>query len=159
MAFHADADRDGTVTAAEWEALFARMDTNSDGTLAGDELPQMRHKMPSAGAIAGFIAREADADRDGTVTAAEYEARVEALDADGDGVLTMAELHPRMRHGGPDHDAPQGLPPFVAEHDRDADGKLDLAELQALFAAADADGSGSLAGDELAPRFHHRGHR
>ena len=148
----ADTDGDGAVTAAEWDAHFAELDTDGDGTLTGAELPGMRHRQMPAGAFAGFIAREADADGDGTVTASEYEARIEALDADGDGALSVDELHARR----PAH-APAGLPPFLSEHDADGDGKLGVAELQVLFAAADADGNGSLAGDELAPMFHHRG--
>jgi hypothetical protein len=35
----ADEDRDGTVTVKELEPWFAKLDTNQDGELAGDELP------------------------------------------------------------------------------------------------------------------------
>jgi Ca2+-binding EF-hand superfamily protein len=159
---HGDTDGDGAISAAEWQALFARLDANSDGQLSGDELPGKRyHRGLPAAAIAGFIAREADADGDGAVTLSEFEARVAALDSDGDGALSMAELHARRpgaregsRRGGFD-----GLPPFLSDHDTDGDGKLSLAELQVLFEAADADGDGSLAGDELGRGFRHRHQR
>jgi Ca2+-binding EF-hand superfamily protein len=159
---HGDADGDGAISAAEWQALFANLDANSDGQLSGDELPgRGYHRGLPAAAIAGFIALDADADGDGTVTMSEFEARIAALDSDGDGALSMAELHMRRpwapeasRRGGFD-----GLPPFLSEHDADGDGKLSVAELQVLFGAADADGDGSLAGDELGRGFHHRRHR
>jgi hypothetical protein len=149
---HADADDDGAVSAAEWSAVFAKLDVDGDGTLAGDELPHRRmHGAPPPGAFAGFIAHGADADEDGAVTLAEYQARVAALDSDDDGELTMPELHAShaRRHGGPGPRGDRGLPPFLSEQDADANGKLGGAELEALFALADADDDGRLAGDEL----------
>ncbi|MEO0958937.1 MAG: hypothetical protein AAFY66_10830 [Pseudomonadota bacterium] len=74
-----DADGDGEVSAAEWEAygdsVFARLDTDGSGVIDTVEMD------------AGFAAF--DLDGDGVLRAEEVDASV--LDANGDGRITSAE--------------------------------------------------------------------
>jgi Ca2+-binding EF-hand superfamily protein len=149
----ADRDGDGAVSAAEWSALFTALDTDANGTLEGAELPHRgphgrfgRHHEPPAEALAHFIARDGDADRDRTVTAAEWQARVEALDDDDDGALSLSELPMRGHHWRGDE---RSLPPFFARWDTNGDGRFQSAELQALFEAADRDHDGTLDRDDF----------
>jgi hypothetical protein len=136
----ADANRDGAVDAAEWNALFAKLDGDRDGKLEMEEL-----HAPPPEALAYFLGHGADTDGDGKVTTAEWQARVSALDTDRDGALSPAELSFRMRHRfGDAEEKALALPPFAARWDADEDGKLDSGELAALFAAADEDGDGAL---------------
>lgn len=48
----ADANNDGQITSAEWQqagdAMFARLDENGDGKIAGDELPRHQRKHDGA---------------------------------------------------------------------------------------------------------------
>jgi Ca2+-binding EF-hand superfamily protein len=159
----ADADKDGNVTAAEWTALFEKLDANSDGALSADELPIRRHftmGTPPPGAAAGLVAHDADTNRDGAVTREEFDARLAAIDANSDGDVTMEELHARHeRHGrGPGAEGFRGLPPFLAEADADKDGKLSVSELEAQFEAADADSDGALREGEIGFHFRVRSH-
>ncbi|MES1150612.1 MAG: EF-hand domain-containing protein [Dongia sp.] len=98
-----DTDKDGKISKAEFDtestALFKRLDKNSDGKIAADEVPA-RHwgKGPQFGMM--------DTDKDGKVTKAEFTAAedhmFQKLDANGDGVITpdeMQAMHHR-HHGG-----------------------------------------------------------
>ena len=146
LVLEADANGDGAVDAAEWNALFASLDKNHDGKLAGDEIA-FHHPEPPPEALAYFLARGADANDDGKITADEWQKRVAALDTDKDGALSPSELSFKMRHHwGDDSSATNvdSLPPFAAHWDTDGDGKLEASELEALFAAADRDGDGVL---------------
>ena len=136
----ADGNGDGAVDAAEWNALFAKLDADSNGKLEDEELAR-HHGAPPPEALAFMIAHHADDDRDGKVTSAEWKARVAELDDDRDGALTAGELS--FRHRSDEADAT--LPPFAAQWDTDSDGRLGASELDALFAAADDDGDGALA--------------
>lgn len=145
----ADTNGDGAVSTEEWATLFDTLDADDDGLLEAAELPAPRGLVAAGlpvAALAHFIARGADTDGDGSVTAREWEARVAALDADGDGTLAASELPLRRAAGVAE------LPPFASEWDTDGDGGLGTAELAALFDAADADDDGSLGDDELGPR-------
>lgn len=115
----ADANGDGKIDAADREARrdarFARLDTNSDGTLSKEEFFTQhqrggeraegmrsgkrgermgRRGMRGMGHGMG-MARNADADGDGAITEAEFTAamlaRFDAADADNDGTVTRAE--------------------------------------------------------------------
>ena len=94
IAHHADADRDGKVTAAEWKAHVAEVDKNGDGTLSADEL-QFRHRMPEGETAAPAKAElppfvsQWDTNGDGSLEASELDALFAAADEDGDGVLTF----------------------------------------------------------------------
>lgn len=119
-----DADGDGTVDRADIAALVARFDADGDGTLSGTERPQVdreRHGRHGRGSHRGHgFHGELDADKDGAVSRAEWDAavgrwhnadpetagkRFEAMDTDGNGALSQEELqagHRRHRHGGRD---------------------------------------------------------
>ncbi len=49
IAHHADTDRNGQVTSAEWKAHVAELDENDDGELSAGEL-RFRHRSEEAGA-------------------------------------------------------------------------------------------------------------
>jgi len=94
-----DANNDGVITREEFlagpTAMFERLDANRDGRLSADERPQRgeRHGWRGGGM------RGADANRDGTVTAAEYQAHsaqmFTRLDANNDGRITSADHEAR----------------------------------------------------------------
>jgi Ca2+-binding EF-hand superfamily protein len=117
-----DANHDGKIDAADravrQKARFDRIDANHDGQLSYAEFTAMHEGRAEAGnarvgqrgdhagrggmrrmAHAGFgrggMARLADADKDGTVTKAEFQAaavqRFERLDANHDGTVTRDE--------------------------------------------------------------------
>lgn len=95
-----DANNDGTITRDEFLAgpiaMFERLDANNDGQLTGDEKPDMR-RMRHGGRHFGM--RGADANNDGTVTRAEYDAQgaqmFSRMDANNDGQLTAADREAR----------------------------------------------------------------
>jgi len=101
IAHHADTDRDGKVTAAEWKAHVAEIDENGDGNLSASEL-KFRHRMregdsgETATASLPPFAAEWDTNGDGTLEASELDALFAKADEDGDGVLTFPH---RERHG------------------------------------------------------------
>lgn len=110
--------------------------------------------------------RGPDADGDGVVTAAEYEAsalqRFERMDANKDGVVDAAEIEAikqrfaqREGQGGPGGGFGGRMLAQLAAQDADKDGRITkdeaLAAARAQFAAADKDGDGKLTGDELRP--------
>jgi len=169
----ADADGDGRITRAEFlaraEARFARLDTNRDGVVTREERragkTQKRHR--GAGAMGGpFIpAQEAappraggprgpggglarmDADGDGRVTRAEFDAasaaRFDRMDTNRDGRVDATELAALPGGGrGMRADTDGNGVLTRAEHeamarqrferiDVNRDGVLDAAELQA----------------------------
>ncbi|HEV8239479.1 MAG TPA: EF-hand domain-containing protein [Thermoanaerobaculia bacterium] len=141
----ADTNGDGAIDAAEWNAMFAKIDANNDGKLERDEMMRF-HGGPPPEALAMMIAHHADANRDGKVTAAEWKAHVAEVDKNGDGALSADELQfrRRMPEGEATAPAPAELPPFVTQWDTNGDGTLEASELDALFAAADKDGDGVL---------------
>jgi Ca2+-binding EF-hand superfamily protein len=95
-----DTDKDGKISKAEFDtestALFKRLDKNSDGKIAADEVPA-RHwggKGPQFGMM--------DTDKDGKVTKAEFTAAedkmFQKLDTNGDGVITPDEMQAAHHH-------------------------------------------------------------
>jgi Ca2+-binding EF-hand superfamily protein len=106
-----DADNDGKVTLAEFQAgrgvqMMARLDADKDGKLSKDEFAALRKAKAKAEDAAGSARRggkmadrmwsKVDADNDGFVSKAELDGflatRFKRMDADNDGALTMAEL-------------------------------------------------------------------
>lgn len=94
----ADADKDGKVTRAEFDAArnarFARIDANKDGALEVSELRAWKRTLPARVRDARFKAL--DADGDGKVGAEEFVARRKAafagIDANKDGAVDKAEF-------------------------------------------------------------------
>jgi Ca2+-binding EF-hand superfamily protein len=90
-----DSDKDGKISKAEFDAegtkLFAKLDENSDGKIASDEMPQ-RHWARFGGQMFDRI----DADKDGKVTKAEFQAAGEKMfqrmDKNGDGIIEKGEM-------------------------------------------------------------------
>ena len=103
-----DADGDGVVTAAEYDASglarFQRMDQNHDGVIDKAEIAQIRQMMAERmGAQPGRpdMLAGLDANTDGQITQAEaaaaQKARFAALDKNGDGKLDAAEIEAMRR--------------------------------------------------------------
>lgn len=168
-----DTDGDGRITREEFEAgadPFARFDRNDDGVLTDDDFPRRERGHFRARHRGLGIAILADADRDRTVTADEWQAFLAALDDDDDGVFDREDLmriaserreegagdgEPRRPRGPRGHRGPGGPGGPGGMLDHDGDGALEIADLAALFAELDTDGDGSLGEDEL-PRMRHR---
>ena len=121
----ADADGDGVVTRAEYQAAvdarFARMDANGDGVLASDERPGPgRHGMrggdgapPAPMAPAGSAATSSPPPpAEGSMTRDQFRAqsmrRFDAADTNHDGRIDAAEMQAMMTQlrGGPGGMAP-----------------------------------------------------
>ena len=110
----ADANHDGNITRAEWDAAraarFTQQDANHDGSLSADERPhrgpppggqpQAGGPFPGGGEHHGMM--NADTNNDGVVSRAEYDAQSAAmfqrLDADGNGAISAAELQAAHDH-------------------------------------------------------------
>ncbi|HVY99814.1 MAG TPA: EF-hand domain-containing protein [Dongiaceae bacterium] len=108
-----DTDHDGKISKVEFDAesatLFKRLDKNSDGKIAADEVPA-RH-WGARGPQFGMM----DTDKDGKVTKAEFTAAedrmFQKLDANGDGVITRDEMQAaHHRHGQDGMVPPPGAP-------------------------------------------------
>jgi len=112
-----DTDKDGKISRAEFDtestALFKRLDKNSDGKIAADEVPA--HHWGGKGPQFGMM----DTDKDGKVTKAEFTAAedkmFQKLDTNGDGVITKDEMDAGRHHHGqdgmmPPPPAPDGAP-------------------------------------------------
>ncbi|GAB2179560.1 hypothetical protein [Dongia sp. agr-C8] len=90
-----DADKDGKISKAEFDAegakMFAKLDENSDGKIAENEMPQ-RHWARFGGKMFDRM----DADNDGKVTKAEFQAAGEQMfqrmDKNGDGIIEKDEM-------------------------------------------------------------------
>jgi hypothetical protein len=96
-----DADTDGSISAAEFEAgaqrRFQRMDGNGDGVVDAGELAALKARMadrPGAANRPDMLA-EMDGDKDGRITQGEAlaasKARFAKLDTNGDDALSDAE--------------------------------------------------------------------
>ena len=171
--FHqADADKDGKVTRAEFEAArkarFDGIDANKDGALEVSELRAWKRTWPSRVRDARFKAL--DADGDGKVGAEEFVARRKTafadIDANKDGAVDKAEFDAafekfRGRFGA-------GRSKYAGRHwrwhkrkgarmkrhpDLNGDGKVTRAEFDALgrmiFLRLDGDGDGAVTRKEM----------
>jgi len=95
----ADANHDGTITRAEFDAAraarFTQMDADHNGSLSASEMPHWGGgAQPAAGGDAQH--GRGDANGDGTVSRAEWDAEgarmFSRLDTDNNGSITQAEL-------------------------------------------------------------------
>ncbi|HBO79975.1 MAG TPA: Ca2+ sensor, partial [Cupriavidus sp.] len=105
----ADTDKDGTISKAEFDALFNKIDTNHDGKLDKSELAAFHKAMweqRRAEMKADFEAKfkAADKNNDGALTRDEFKAafprmanRFDRIDANHDGKVTMAEMEASMQ--------------------------------------------------------------
>jgi Ca2+-binding EF-hand superfamily protein len=164
--FQADANNDGAVTRAEFDAgrdaHFARLDANNDGALSQDEMQAMRghHRGGRGGGMHSL--RGADANNDGNITRDEFLARpiehFDRLDANDDGVISAAERPQRPERGDR---AGRGARAGHRGLDANNDGQISRAEFAAMgagmFDRLDANGDGRVTREEAqAARPHHR---
>ncbi|MEM1179422.1 MAG: hypothetical protein AAGM22_13815 [Acidobacteriota bacterium] len=146
-----DADQSGGLDAAERAALFSSFDTNGDGTVSADEMPQGRRggkDRGQRGARFGMgLLKAADGDQDRRVSLSEWQSFLQAADADGDGTLSRTELEAVRPEGAPAAPAtrPEGAP------------SLETERLEALFTMLDANEDGVIADDEWPRRRGPRG--
>ncbi len=104
----------------------------------------------------GFaLARAADSDEDGGVTADEWASYIDSLGADESGVIDLDALVATLpaRRDGIDHDVERLSTVF----DLDEDGVVSVDDLNAIFATLDADDDGELMSCETRKRRRLRG--
>ena len=98
-----DADKDGKVSKAEFLAQrpgFDKVDANKDGAVTAEEVKAMPAAKKRGASGAGFVDRF-DTDKDGKVSAAEYDEKrgkaFEAMDKNKDSFVDEGELkgHPK----------------------------------------------------------------
>lgn len=150
-------------------ALAALAVTLGAGALGATALPALAQEGMRRGGDEIF--RQADADRDGRVTAEEgwaaLSARFAAADADKDGGVTWEEfrnyVRAEMGRRGDRSGPPAGRGAAMEERgqgffralDADRDGKVTLAELrpfgEAMFRARDTNGDNALSREEVRP--------
>jgi len=161
----ADASQDGKLSLSELQAVwphfsqeaFGFLDRNGDGAFDRNDLPA--GPPPPRSEMLRRVLLAADVDHDGDVTFEELQALIPELtqesfahlDRNGDAVINADDVeafgpgpHERIVH-------------LLEQADADDDGKVSLAELQAIcpnvtqeqFNALDVDGDGSIALDDL----------
>jgi Ca2+-binding EF-hand superfamily protein len=97
-----DTDKDGKISKAEFDAegqaMFKRLDENGDGKIAANEMPQ-RHWAKFSGQMFDRM----DADHDGKVTKAEFQAAgdkmFQRMDKNSDGIIEKDEMQPHGADG------------------------------------------------------------
>jgi len=100
-----DANKDGVVDRAEWdagqEARFRQLDANNDGKLSKDEMFAGRRADDRQLERQDRLFRRMDRDRDGFVSKAEFMAQADRnftrCDLDKDGRITTAECRQALR--------------------------------------------------------------
>jgi hypothetical protein len=156
-----DANGDGQISREEFDSvdLFDRLDTNKDGVLNPEDHRGLRHRPV-------HLVRLADADRDGTVTAAEWSGFLAAADPDNNGLVekeaVQALLQERFGKGRGRSGGPEGR--RGPAWDQDGAPALSVEALNAAFVELDKNADGALQSDELPQRrmgphgrFHGRG--
>jgi Ca2+-binding EF-hand superfamily protein len=151
-----DRNGDGKVTTSDLDALFALLDTNGDGAISAAEMAAggTDEAAQDARRIATLLARAADADKSGDVTATEWTNFIASLHPDATGVIDfvalIAVLPTDMQKSA--KASPTDLVQRVfAALDQDHDGKITVTDLNTLFAVLDTNGDGALSATELLP--------
>ena len=151
-----DRDDDGKITTGDLNALFALLDTDGDGAISASEFATAggaSQEAQDARRLATLLARAADADKSGDVTAGEWTAFLASLNPDANGVIDfltlVAALPPEVAKAEPD--PAEVVARLLAALDRDGDGQITTGDLNALFALLDTDGDGALSSSELVP--------
>ena len=169
LATRYDRNKDGRIEAAEYprgEEKFRRLDSNRDGTLTAADFEgagrRSRGRSRRGGRdgrgrddfrrrLGGRLLRSADADGNDEVSSAEWKALLDTLGADDEGVVDtrkLGDLLPGRRPGGGGGRGDFGER-MLGMLDRDGDERVELADLEPLFAEADRDESGTLEVGEL----------
>lgn len=165
--FQADANSDGAVTRAEFDASraarFAQLDTNNDGQLTREERRAERGDRGRHGRRGGglHMLGRADANNDGNITREEFLARptemFARLDANGDGVISAAERPERPERGERPNRSERRE---RANPDANGDSQLSQAEFIAagagMFQRLDANSDGRVTREEAAAAHPHR---
>ena len=108
-----------------------------------------------AGFVSRMLVRAADENEDGAVTKPEWRGFLESLNASEDGVIDsdgLARLRPSGRGGrggGGGRGGRGGSGRMAGMLDKDEDGKVEVEDLEALFADMDKNDDGELRGDEV----------
>ncbi|MEQ1617840.1 MAG: hypothetical protein ABL883_05805 [Terricaulis sp.] len=163
--FQADADNDGVVTRAEFDAArnarFARLDDDDDGRLEHGEHARGEHRRGRGGHGGHHGWADADANNDGAISRDEFLARptrmFAMLDANNDGSISaeeQAQMHARHEERREAHGR---------RLDADGDHELSREEFSAaganLFGRLDANGDGRVTREEAEAaraNFHER---
>lgn len=158
-----DANGDGVISREEYDreaSRFPRLDSDGDGVLTAADV-EAAHAARGTRRAGGLVVRLADGDRDRAVSAEEWRAFLAAVDPDGDGTFELEDLFALRGRERPERPHPgmrgeRGAPGRLL--DRDGDGVLETADLDAIFAELDRNADGALDADEL-PRHRGRGFR
>jgi Ca2+-binding EF-hand superfamily protein len=157
-----DGDKDGAVSAAEFEAArrrdFDALDANKDGRLSREEFVRPRGAGPDLVRLRERRFGEIDTDKSQGISWAEYLAhgkhQFSVLDRDRDGRVTRAEFEAALAGGTPPPASgrPTAEPPPI-ERPRPrapaARPPVDERELRAAFERIDKDRNGSISLNEL----------
>ena len=93
-----DANKDGKVTRAEFQGpdrVWQRMDANGDGEVTREEAGRMRRR--GRNSQDNSLTRSMDADKDGKVSKAEWDAYFKKHDENADGQLDADEMRAAIR--------------------------------------------------------------
>lgn len=164
--FAADANNDGAITRAEFDASrdarFAEQDANNDGQLSREEM-RAGFRGRGHGRHGGmFRLAGADANNDGNITRDEFLSRpvqmFDRMDANNDGVISADERPQRRERGDGERRERRQRPNF----DSNNDGQISRAEYAAMgsgmFERLDANNDGRVTREEAeAARPHRRG--
>ncbi|MDJ0835164.1 MAG: hypothetical protein QNK37_01530 [Acidobacteriota bacterium] len=159
---HRHRENPPTITVADAQAAFERMDADDDGVVSADEMPRGRMRGMRRALGAMILLEGADTDGEPGLTADEWSTFLANLDEDGDGAFTSEQLAALIHANLGLEQPPEGRGPrMIDRFDSDGDGTPDIAGLQAAFNKLDANGDGAITEDELPPmrRHGHRGRR
>jgi hypothetical protein len=150
-----DRDGDRKATSGELAEALKALDTDANGALEASELGTRGRR----GLALGIAAQAGDLDADGALSASERDALLAAAGADpaaaiGEALWVEWVASVQAR---PSADRTAMTPSVLllsidGALDQDFDGKVEPDDLQQLFAALDADASGSIESGELRPQ-------